>query len=266
MSDGTANHDVESRGWAGGPETGGWGDAAVSADAIGERCRADPAGVHATTTRHSFSAAWGFAKYRDRFDRRRRTRSADDFRGRGPHGNDGSDGRRRRRLQPVPHHCHVLTDAGIASDLVRASRDRNGQIAELANDWDGYAGKIPRSSALVAEVLKDYGYSSGCLGQVAQHPGGGHDGGRPVRGLAHRTGLRVFLRVPGGGGLAVRAAPCSQHHCRGAAEDPGGGLSPFGGLGRRCDQLAAEPQGAAGRSDHSSCTGPADACTARTTS
>ena len=36
----------------------------------------------------------------------------------------------------------------------------NGQIAELANDWDGYAGKIPRSSALVAEVLKDYGYSN----------------------------------------------------------------------------------------------------------
>ena len=26
----------------------------------------------------------------------------------------------------------------------------NGQIAELANDWDGYSGKIPRSSATVA--------------------------------------------------------------------------------------------------------------------
>ncbi len=35
----------------------------------------------------------------------------------------------------------------------------NGQIAELANDWDGYAGEIPKSSALAAEVLKDYGYA-----------------------------------------------------------------------------------------------------------
>ena len=29
-----------------------------------------------------------------------------------------------------------------------------GQIAELANDWDGYSGHIPKSSALVAEVLR----------------------------------------------------------------------------------------------------------------
>ena len=33
-----------------------------------------------------------------------------------------------------------------------------GQIAELANDWDGYSGIQPKSSAMVAEVLKDYGY------------------------------------------------------------------------------------------------------------
>jgi hypothetical protein len=36
----------------------------------------------------------------------------------------------------------------------------NGQIAELANDWDGYAGRIPRSSATMAEVLKQYGYAT----------------------------------------------------------------------------------------------------------
>jgi arylsulfatase A-like enzyme len=40
-----------------------------------------------------------------------------------------------------------------------------GQIAEFANDWDGYSGHIPRSSALVAEVLKDYGYSTGAWGK-----------------------------------------------------------------------------------------------------
>jgi hypothetical protein len=36
-------------------------------------------------------------------------------------------------------------------------RVANGQIGELANDWDGYMGVIPKSSATVAEVLKDYG-------------------------------------------------------------------------------------------------------------
>ena len=34
-----------------------------------------------------------------------------------------------------------------------------GQIAELANDWDGYTGIIPRSSATIAEVLGHYGYA-----------------------------------------------------------------------------------------------------------
>ncbi|MEF2977254.1 arylsulfatase [Subtercola sp. YIM 133946] len=46
----------------------------------------------------------------------------------------------------------------------------NGQIAELANDWDGYAGEIPKSSALVAEVLKDYGYATSAFGKWHNTP------------------------------------------------------------------------------------------------
>jgi arylsulfatase A-like enzyme len=46
----------------------------------------------------------------------------------------------------------------------------NGQIAELANDWDGYSGRIPRSSALAAEVLKDYGYSTEAFGKWHNTP------------------------------------------------------------------------------------------------
>ncbi len=45
-----------------------------------------------------------------------------------------------------------------------------GQIAELANDWDGYSGHIPRSSALVAEVLKDYGYTTAAWGKWHNTP------------------------------------------------------------------------------------------------
>jgi arylsulfatase A-like enzyme len=46
----------------------------------------------------------------------------------------------------------------------------NGQIAELANDWDGYAGEIPKSSALGAEVLRDYGYSTAAFGKWHNTP------------------------------------------------------------------------------------------------
>ena len=46
----------------------------------------------------------------------------------------------------------------------------NGQIAEMANDWDGYSGRIPESSALVAEVLKDYGYATSAFGKWHNTP------------------------------------------------------------------------------------------------
>ncbi len=46
----------------------------------------------------------------------------------------------------------------------------NGQIAELANDWDGYSGKIPRSSATVAEVLRHYGYATSAFGKWHNTP------------------------------------------------------------------------------------------------
>jgi arylsulfatase len=49
-------------------------------------------------------------------------------------------------------------------------RVANGQITELANDWDGYVGIIPKSSATVAEVLKDYGYHTGAWGKWHNTP------------------------------------------------------------------------------------------------
>jgi len=45
-----------------------------------------------------------------------------------------------------------------------------GQIAELANDWDGYSGVQPKTSAMVAEVLKDYGYHTGAWGKWHNTP------------------------------------------------------------------------------------------------
>ena len=46
----------------------------------------------------------------------------------------------------------------------------NGTITELGNDWDGYTGRIPKSSATVAEVLKGYGYSTAAWGKWHNTP------------------------------------------------------------------------------------------------
>lgn len=46
----------------------------------------------------------------------------------------------------------------------------NGQIAELANDWPGYAGVLPRSAATVAKVLGYYGYSTAAFGKWHNTP------------------------------------------------------------------------------------------------
>jgi arylsulfatase A-like enzyme len=45
-----------------------------------------------------------------------------------------------------------------------------GQIAEFANDFDGYIGEIPRSAATLAQVLSAYGYDTAAFGKWHNTP------------------------------------------------------------------------------------------------
>jgi arylsulfatase len=45
-----------------------------------------------------------------------------------------------------------------------------GQIAEFANDWDGYSGVQPKTAAMVPEVLRNYGYATGAWGKWHNTP------------------------------------------------------------------------------------------------
>ena len=45
-----------------------------------------------------------------------------------------------------------------------------GQIAELASDWDGYVGKIPKSTTTFAKVLSYYGYNTAAFGKWHNTP------------------------------------------------------------------------------------------------
>ncbi|HSI15582.1 MAG TPA: arylsulfatase, partial [Chthoniobacter sp.] len=69
-------------------------------------------------------------------------------------------------------HSTAMCSPTRASLLTGRNHTRvgNGQIAALANDFDGFSGIIPKSSATIAEVLKDYGYNTGAWGKWHNTP------------------------------------------------------------------------------------------------
>ena len=69
-------------------------------------------------------------------------------------------------------HTTAMCSPTRASLLTGRNHHRvgNGQIAELANDWDGYSGVIPKSAATAAEVLRHYGYTTGAWGKWHNTP------------------------------------------------------------------------------------------------
>jgi arylsulfatase A-like enzyme len=72
------------------------------------------------------------------------------------------------------HHSWIaiLTSRGnecLSGHRTRVTAISAGPVSlELANDWGGFSGTIPKSAVTVAEVLKNYGYNTGALGQMPQ--------------------------------------------------------------------------------------------------
>ena len=60
-------------------------------------------------------------------------------------------------------------------------RAANGNIAEFANDWDGYSGLDPEELRARGGGAEGLRVCDGCVGEVAQHAGRGGDPGRSVR-------------------------------------------------------------------------------------
>jgi arylsulfatase len=69
-------------------------------------------------------------------------------------------------------HTTAMCSPTRASLLTGRNHTRvgNGQIAAIANDFDGFSGTIPKSCATMAEVLKAYGYNTGAWGKWHNTP------------------------------------------------------------------------------------------------
>ena len=105
-------------------------------------------------------------------------------------------------------HTTAMCSPTRASLLTGRNHHRvgNGQIAELANDWDGYSGTIPRSSALAAEVLKDYGYSTCAFGKWHNTPATETTAAGPFENWPTDLGFEYFYGFMGG--EASQYEPC----------------------------------------------------------
>ena len=143
-------------------------------------------------------------------------------------------------------HTTAMCSPTRASLLTGRNHHRvgNGQIAELANDWDGYSGHDSQEQRLGGRGAQGLRLRHRRLGQVAQHAGRGDHCRRPVRELAHGPRLRVFLRLP----RPARRRNTSRTWCatRPTSMPPktrGGGLPPQRRPGGRRDRLAAQAQG-----------------------
>lgn len=108
-------------------------------------------------------------------------------------------------------HTTAMCSPTRASLLMGRNHHRvgSGQIAELANDWDGYSGVMPKTSATVAEVLKSYGYHTGAWGKWHNTPANHTTAAGPLDITLKVNGSEVAKgRVPVSAPLGFSANEC----------------------------------------------------------
>ncbi len=97
-------------------------------------------------------------------------------------------------------HTTALCSPTRASLLTGRNHHRvsTGIITEFANEWEGYTGRIPKSSALVADVLKDYGYATGGWGKWHNTPAAEAGPTGPFENWPTSLGFEYFYGFLGG--------------------------------------------------------------------
>lgn len=97
-------------------------------------------------------------------------------------------------------HTTALCSPTRAAMLTGRNHHRvcTGIITEFANEWEGYTARIPKSSALVAEVLKDYGYATAAWGKWHNTPAPEAGPTGPFQNWPTSLGFEYFYGFLGG--------------------------------------------------------------------
>lgn len=97
-------------------------------------------------------------------------------------------------------HTTAISSATRAALLTGRNHHRvgSGSITEFASDFEGYTGTIPRSSATVAEVLRDYGYSTAAFGKWHNTPANETGATGPFEHWPNAYGFEHFYGFMGG--------------------------------------------------------------------
>ncbi len=136
-------------------------------------------------------------------------------------------------------HTAAICSASRAALLTGRNQHRvgNGVIAELATDWDGYTGEIPKSSATIAEVLRGYGYATAAFGKWHNTPPNQTTAMGPFDRWPTGHGFDSFYGFIGGETSQYEPRLVPQHHAGRTAARPE--VPPHRGPGRPGHRLAA---------------------------
>ena len=89
-----------------------------------------------------------------------------------------------------------------------------GVISEQSTGYPGYDSIIGADNATIGKILKQNGYATSWFGKNHNTPSYPVQRGRPVRPVAGRHGLRLFLRLHGRRDRPVDAVPVPEHDAR----------------------------------------------------